>query len=69
MKITTLAHLRTICLGMTPAQREYLKSIVETGSHPLNSPVLWDLIALGLARQEGQKVVATEDGHYVATLF
>jgi hypothetical protein len=54
---------------MTPAQRQYLKLIVEAGSHPLNTPVIGDLIALGLARREGQKVVATDDGHYVASLF
>ena len=69
MKIVDLARLRTIYHCLTDVQRQYLTSIVAGGPHPLNTPVIEDLIRLGLARRRGDWVVATEEGRYVASLF
>ena len=63
-----LARLRDLYFHLTLAQRQHLDWIVEAGSRPLNTRVLEDLIRLGLARRDGNKVVATEDGRYVALL-
>ena len=50
-------------------QRQQLKVMVAGGSHALNTQVTEDLIELGLARREGDNVVATDDGRYVANWF
>jgi len=68
VKMQNLTSLDDLCFCLTPLQREYLKSIVEAGSHPLNTPVIEDLIELALVRRDGDGVVATEDGRYVANL-
>ena len=69
MKITTLARLRGIYQGLTPAQRAQLKAIVECQHEQRNAPVCESLVDLGLARLEGDKFIATEDGRYVASLL
>jgi hypothetical protein len=66
VKVVDLTRLRELYLNLTFAQRQYLAWISEAGWCPLNTPVLEDLIRLGLARRDGNKVVATEDGRYVA---
>ena len=69
VKITTLARLRTIFLSLTLMQRQQLRVIVKAGSHPLNTTVTAELIALGLVRRDGDALTATEDGRYVASLY
>jgi len=68
VKIVDLARLRGIYVCLTPAQRQYLQSIVIAGSHPLTAPVIGDLIELGLVCPLGDKFIATDDGRYVASL-
>ena len=69
MKITTLARLRSIYQGLTPAQRAQLQGIVECQHQLLNASVCESLVDLGLARLEGNRFIATEDGRYVASLL
>ena len=69
MKIDESTRRSIIHDSLTLAHRHYLKLIVAAGSHPLNTPVMEDLIRLGLARREGNKVVPTADGRYTASLF
>ena len=69
LKITEQWRLRGIYIGLTLIQRQQLRLIVADRTRSLNSGVTEDLIELGLARREGDKVVATEDGQYVASLY
>jgi hypothetical protein len=69
VKIMNLARLRSIYLGMTLMQRQQLKVIVGGVSHSLNTRLTEDLIGLGLVLWEEDEIVATEDAHYVASLF
>ena len=69
MKITTLVRLRGIYHALTLTQRTQLKAIVECQHHQLSAPVCESLVALGLARFDGNMFIATEDGRYVASLL
>lgn len=69
MKLTTLARLRNVFYGLTLAQRRNLKAIVKAEAQQLSTPVCESLIDLGLAGREGDTLTATEDGHYIASLF
>lgn len=69
VKIVELAPLRLIFQGLTLAQRAELQAIVECRYQQLSAPVCESLVALGLARLEGNKFIATDDGRYVVSLL
>ena len=69
MDTTTLARLRDVFMGLTLAQRHNLKAVVEAKPQQLSTPVCESLIDLGLVRRDGDALIATEDGRYVASLL
>jgi hypothetical protein len=56
-------------VGLTYAQRDHLKVIVESRPEVLSVTLCGFLVDLGLARVDGESFTATEDGRYVASLF
>ena len=69
MNVATLAHLQSVYLGLTLAQRRHLEVIVEAESQSLSDPVCKDLIDLALVSRDGDALRATEAGRYVAALL
>ena len=67
--IATMARLRSMYVGLTYAQRDHLKVIVESRPEVLSVTLCGFLVDLGLARVDGESFTATEDGRYVASLF
>ena len=69
MDDASLARLRHLSEGLTLEQRHHLKVIVETNAEVLSVTLCRTLVELGLVRPDGDSFSATEDGHYVASLF
>ena len=63
------ARLRYVYDGLTIEQRHHLKVIVEDKAEVLSVTLCRTLVELGLVRPDGDSFSATEDGHYVASLF
>ena len=63
------ARLRYVYDGLTIEQRHHLKVIVEDKAEVLSVTLCRTLVDLGLVRPDGETFSATEDGHYVASLF
>ena len=64
-----MSRLRSVYVGLTYAQRDHLKVIVESRPEVLSVTLCGFLVDLGLARVDGESFTATEDGRYVASLF
>ena len=65
-----MARLRSVYVGLTYAQRDHLKVIVESRPEVLSGVTLCRfLVDLGLARVDGESFTATEDGRYVASIL
>ena len=67
--IATMARLRSVYVGLTYAQRDHLKVIVEDKAEVLSVTLCKTLAVLSLVRQVGGNFIATEDGRYVASLY
>ena len=64
-----MARLRSVYVGLTYAQRDHLKVIVESRPEVLSVTLCGFLVDLGLARVDGESFTATEDGRYIASLY
>ena len=69
MDKATNACLQEKYRGLTIAQRENLKAIVEGRQARLIEPVCESLVDVGLLRRSGDRFVATDAGLFVVTLF
>ena len=69
MDDASLARLRHVSEGLTLEQRHHLKAIVESKAEVLSVTLCRTLVDLGFVRPDGETFSATEDGHYVASLF
>jgi hypothetical protein len=66
--IRTLARIRGIFQGLTPAQRAQLVVIVQHDDQPLIKPICENLVDLGLVLHDGDNYIPTEDGRFLASL-
>ena len=69
MDDATLTRLRSVYDNLSLVQRHHLKVIVESKAEVLSVTLCRTLVDLGLVRPDGETFSATEDGHYVASLF
>ncbi len=69
MDNATLTRLRSVYDSLSPVQRHHLKVIVESKAEVLSVTLCRTLVELGLVRPDGESFTATEDGHYVASLY
>ena len=64
-----MTRLRSVYNGLSLVQRHHLIVIVESRPEVLSVTLCRTLVELGLVRPDGDSFSATEDGHYVASLF
>ena len=69
MDDATLTRLRSVYDNLSLVQRHHLKVIVEDKAEVLSVTLCRTLVELGLVRPDGDSFSATEDGHYVASLY